>query len=484
MALGPARTDGDDASVVGDPYRVMAEQIPDATILFLDRDLRFQLVTGAAPRDGVVRPDQYLGRTVVELAPAEQAEALVGHYRAVLAGGRRQFLTPGWRDPSRTWLVDAVPVHGPKGTVEGVMLFCRDVTDHNRAEAALHDSRRQLAEAQHLARIGSWEWEPATNRLTWSRELYRIVGADPEEEVTIESAMGFVHPDDRPVLQAAMERAAVDPTPLAFELRVVRPDGVVRTLLARGEGIRDETGRVVRVIGTDQDVTEAKQAEEERRRLLARLYEALEGQQQRLAADLHDEHVQAVAAIALRVDRVRLMLERGEPAAAYALLGELRDALGDELVGLRRTIAALRPLVLDQRGLEAAVRELVAATGERALLDHCEVSVDLGEEPLGAAVETAVFRVVQQALANVEQHAAARRLRVALRRQDATVVLDVEDDGRGFDLVEVEVVPGQGGFGLVSMRERVQAIGGRLTVTSRRGAGTSLQARLPAEAAR
>jgi PAS domain S-box-containing protein len=484
MALGPARADGDDGPAAEVPYRVMAEQLPDATILFLDRDLRFQLVTGAAPRDGVVRSDQFLGRTVVELAPAEQAEALLDHYRAALAGERRQFLTLGWHDPSRTWQVDAVPVRGPQGTVDGVMAFCRDVTERDRAEAALRDSRRQLAEAQRLARIGSWEWEPVTNRVTWSRELYRIVGADPAGEVTVESAMGFVHPDDRPVLQAAMERIVADPAPFAFELRVVRRDGGVRTLLARGQGICDENGRVVRVIGTDQDVTEAKQAEEERRRLLARLYEALEGQQQRLAADLHDEHVQAVAAIALKVDRARLRLDRGEPAAAYDLLGELRGDLSDELVGLRRTIAALRPLVLDQRGLEAAVRELAAATGERAGLERCEVSVDLGDGPLDPAMETAVFRVLQQALANVEQHAAARRLRVALRRQDATVVLDVQDDGRGFDPVEVEVVPGQGGFGLVSMRERVQAIGGRLTVTSRPGAGTGLRASLPAEAPR
>jgi signal transduction histidine kinase len=175
-------------------------------------------------------------------------------------------------------------------------------------------------------------------------------------------------------------------------------------------------------------------------------------------------------------------LQRGEPV--YDLLGELRGDLRDELVGLRRTIAALRPLVLDQRGLEAAVRELADATRDRALLERCEVGIDLGDQPLDPAVETAVFRVVQQALANVEQHAAARRLRVALRRQGAMVVLDVEDDGRGFDPVEAEVVPGQGGFGLVSMRERVQAIGGRLTVTTRQGGGTRLQATVPAEAAR
>jgi two-component system, NarL family, sensor kinase len=170
------------------------------------------------------------------------------------------------------------------------------------------------------------------------------------------------------------------------------------------------------VIGTNQDVTEARQAEQERRRLLARLYEVLEGQHQRLAVDLHDGHVQSLAAMGLTVDQVRLRLGPNAPAPVRALLDQLRDDLSDEVTALRRTIGALRPLVLDQCGLVTAVHDLAHATRSRAALVDCSVSDRLGGERLDPDVETALFRVAQQALANVEQHAAARHVRIVLER--------------------------------------------------------------------
>jgi PAS domain-containing protein len=94
-----------------------------------------------------------------------------------------------------------------------------------------------------VARVGSWEWEPTTGRLTWSDEMYRLVGADREKELTVEDALAFVHLDDRARVAEAMERIVHDPTPLRFEMRTIRQDGTVRTLLARGEGICDEFGR-------------------------------------------------------------------------------------------------------------------------------------------------------------------------------------------------------------------------------------------------
>jgi two-component system NarL family sensor kinase len=235
----------------------------------------------------------------------------------------------------------------------------------------------------------------------------------------------------------------------------------------------------VRLIGTNQDVTEARQVEQERRRLLARLYEVLEGQHQRLAVDLHDGHVQSLAAIGLKLDQLRLRLGAQVPAPVRELLDQLRDDLSDEVTALRRTIGAPRPLVLDQCGLATAVHDLAHAIRSRAALADCTVTDRLGGR-LDPDVETALFRIAQQALANVERHAAARHVRILLERSGSMVTLRVEDDGRGFDPTEVEVLAGHQGFGLTSMRERVQALGGQLAVKTGRG-GTSVQAWVPAE---
>ena len=459
-------------------YRVVAEQLPDVAVFAFDRDLRFELATGAAVRETGWRPEEILGRTVFELVPPDWVERYAVPYRAALAGERQSFEVQGWREPGKVWAVDVVPIRGADGTITGGMVFGTDVTERRRTERELRERRRQLAEAQRIARVGNWEWDLVSGTGSASAEWFRVVGVRPEDIPSPEAALGFVHPDDRPVVEAAIDRAAGDGTPFEVEHRTILPDSQVRTVLVRGEGVRDERGRIVRVIGTDQDVTEARQAEQERQRLLARLYEVLEGQHQRLAVDLHDGHVQSLAAMGLKVDQVRLRLGPQAPAPVRELLDQLRDDLSDEVTALRRTIGALRPLVLDQCGLVTAVHDLAHATRSRAALVDCSVSDRLGGELLDPDVETALFRVAQQALANIEQHAAARHVRIVLERSGSAVALRVQDDGRGFDPAEVEVLAGHQGFGLTSMRERVQALGGQLAIETGRG-GTSIEAWVP-----
>jgi PAS domain S-box-containing protein len=477
MAAGTAGIDGR-ITVTGDgPYRTVADHVPDVGVVVFDRELRYELVTGAALR-ALWHAEELLGHTVFDLFPAEQAEMIAGHYRAALAGEPRHFEIQGLKDPSRRWSVDVVAVQGPGGEIRSGIAFCRDITDQRRGDEELRESRRRLAEAQRIAKIGSWEWELATGEVTASDEQYRILGLTPGTPLNIETGTRFVHPDDLPLLREEIGRVRNDPSPYQVEHRIVDPDGTVRIVRVRGEGICDETGRVVRVVGTDQDVTETRRAEEQRQQLLARLYQALEGQHQQLAADLHDSHVQSLAAIGLKLDRARLLLD-ADPVRVRGLLEDLRADLSGEMAALRRTISALRPLVLDQRGLVAAVRDLVAGTRDRAGLSACEVDAELSGPRLDPMVETVLFRVAQQALTNVEQHAGACRVRVGLGRSGAWTVLSVADDGSGFDRGDASAPPGSGGFGLTSMRERVQAVGGQFEVDTGPGRGTRIEVRVP-----
>jgi PAS domain S-box-containing protein len=470
------------AVLAEDPYRAVAEHLPDAAVVLFDRDLRVRLATGTTLPDPAWCTDHYLGRTVVDLVPAEQADVLLPSCQAALAGMRQYLETPGWHGPDQYWAVDVVPLYGEgDGTVTGGVAFWRDITKRHRAEEALRQHRHQLLEAQQLARVGSWEWDLATDRVTWSAELYRILGVDPGAVLTRDMTRELIHPDDRAMRERVLAGAIEDPSPVQNEFRAVRPDGTVVWMLAHTQGVCDQSGRVVRVVGTNQDITQAKQAQQERQRLLGRLYELLDGQHQRLAADLHDGHMQSLATIALRLDQAAVRLERGDVALVSGQLRELRQQIRDELAALRHTIATLRPLVLDRRGLAAAVAELATATRDRAGVDDCEVTVDLDGPPLDPVVETALFRVAQQALANVEQHANARRLRVGLYRDGPDVALVVQDDGRGFDPAHAQAVADTHGFGLTCMRERLQAIGGRFTLRSAPGAGTRIQAQAAAQ---
>jgi len=460
-------------------FRLLAEHLPNLILLAFDAELLIWAATGAALRARGWTPGHFVGRTVPEVGRPADAAITDASCRAALRGECRRLATSGKTDPSRLWTHNYVPLPDERGAVIGGMVIARDVTDERRAERQLLAGRRQLAEAQRIARIGSWEWDLASDELTISDEMGRIIGLPPGSRLQMRpGVVQFVHPADVERVTAQLERAHTDPTPFAFEHRIVGTDGTVRTVLVRGEGVVDEAGRVVRFIGTDQDITARRNADAERRRLLGRVYEAQEGQDRRLAADLHDGHVQSLAAIGFKLEQARLRLGASGSPEVDDLLWQVTKDLSTEVTSLRRTIGRLRPLVLVEDGLEAALREEAKSACNRAALVACDVTSEL-DGRLDPVVETALFRVAQQALANVVDHAEATRALVEIECAGDGVVLRVSDDGRGFDPDHVQVLADIAHFGLIAMRERVEALGGRFRVTTAPGQGTVVEAKLP-----
>jgi PAS domain S-box-containing protein len=132
-----------------------------------------------------------------------------------------------------------------------------------RTEQELQQRELQLEEALQIARLGRWEWDVAGDRVQWSDELYRIYGLEPRSvRITLDGFLDRIHPDDRENTRTQVERALHSGESFAFEERILRPDGEVRLLRSRGEVIRDEEGRTVRLIGTCLDITEQKAAAE------------------------------------------------------------------------------------------------------------------------------------------------------------------------------------------------------------------------------
>ncbi len=134
-------------------------------------------------------------------------------------------------------------------------------------EAELREYERKLALIQHLASIGTWAWDVATNALTWTDELYRHFGLEPQSrEITYESFLDFQHPDDRAMVEGIVRRAFETREPFAFDHRIVWSDGSQHWLHGRGDVLVDGSGNVVRMIGTSQNITARKQAESELRK--------------------------------------------------------------------------------------------------------------------------------------------------------------------------------------------------------------------------
>ena len=204
---------------------------------------------------------------------------------------------------------------------------------------------------------------------------------------------------------------------------------------------------------------------------LRRIVEAQEAERRRLARELHDETGQALTSILLGLKALEEKLPADDSRAA---VGGLRDLVVSTLQDVRRLAVELRPTALDDFGLVAALERLTQSFAEQSKIP-VDFQSTLPPERLPEEVETALYRIVQESLTNVIKHAHATRVSVLLTRKNGSVAAVVEDDGRGFDPAAVP----DGGFGLVGMRERVAALGGRLELESG-GRGTTVAAEVPA----
>jgi signal transduction histidine kinase len=216
-------------------------------------------------------------------------------------------------------------------------------------------------------------------------------------------------------------------------------------------------------------------AREERGRLVNKILSVVERQRSGMAAELHDGPIQSLTRLGLMLERGRLRLRLGQVEDSLRLLTDAQTALGDEVQSLRRIMATLRPPVLEERGLVSALCDYVEVVRKQAGI-NCTLSAKLPER-LPEDQEIVLYRVAQEALTNVARHSRAASARVELAERADKVVLEVHDDGVGFDPAS-DPVGGLDHFGLAGMRERVELAGGTWTVWSRKGSGTVLTATL------
>ncbi len=347
-------------------------------------------------------------------------------------------------------------------------------------QPALERALVQLVTAQRLAHMGTWETEYTDGgevTMTWSAQTRQIAGwPDDRPEPGLAEFVATLHPDDRPQFLRARQAALHGDASYAIDCRLVRPDGGVRDVHLEAEIDRDQTGAPLRAIGIVQDVTRARElldqlvaAENTRRQLLHRLMQSTDAERSRLAEDLHDGPVQVLSAVALRLEHL---------SAGGAGADDLAPVVGDvrEVIqSLRTLLFELHPRALRASSIASAVEQLASAA-----IPHCELSVDVERAlALDDEVSLAVVRIVQEALWNVGRHASASHVRVTLRAAARDVVLEIVDDGCGFDPGDPSA-PGH--LGLVAMQERAEAVGGTFTLRSRTtGAptGTTISIRFP-----
>jgi signal transduction histidine kinase len=211
-------------------------------------------------------------------------------------------------------------------------------------------------------------------------------------------------------------------------------------------------------------------------RLLKQLITSQEDERKRLARELHDESLQTLSVVLLKIEMCRLHPEQ----ATQKKIEEMGGIVAEIIIGMKKFIQNLRPTVLDDLGFEASIVWLL----DRNLKDKgvtCYLNMnDFSDEKLTPQLEISLFRIIQEALINITRHAQARNVFVHIKTDEGTFSMSIEDDGEGFDTASLfkDTLTGRG-LGILGMKERAALLNGSLTVCSAPGSGTLLLLRMP-----
>jgi PAS domain S-box-containing protein len=372
----------------------------------------------------------------------------------------------------------AMPITDEAGRVVLIRGMSRDITIGKAGVERLREREALLVHAEQIANFGSWEFDFITRKVTVSDQLRRIYGITPDFGWTEEEYWERCHPMDRPRVREIADKGLAERKPFEYVSRYLSPEGGVRIHLLRAMSISGEDGKVARVIGVLQDVTDQKLAEDDNHRLSQQLMSTRDEERRNIARELHESAGQSLAALKMTVGQLRKTLS-GKNKRAHALLHSLTEQAEDAIREVRTISYLMHPPLLDEAGLGPALRWYARGFAERSGIN---VSIDVPDDfaRQSRETETTVFRIVQEALTNVHRYSGSRTAQITLTRDNGRVRAEVRDNGCGLAVPRREPNRQKAfGVGIAGMRERVQQLNGEFEIESAPGRGTTVRAILP-----
>ncbi len=466
-------------------FGLLVASVRDHAIIGLDPSGRVVSWNASAEHIEGYRAKEILGRSFACFYTPEDAAAGQPAANLRQAGERGRCETQGWRvrkDGSRFW-ADVVisPVRNGTGSLLGFAKVTRDLTERRRVEEALREREALLRATFEQAAVGIAVAGLDARFVRTNQVFQRMLGYSDEEMQSL-TYVDITYPEDLPRNRELMaELVEGKRTAFTLEKRYCRKDGTPIWAQVTVSALPSDRGEARLFVGVIEDITQRRQAQEQLQRhreqlrdLAARLEAAREAERTRIAREIHDELGQALTA--LKIDLTWLRRRLPQPTAELAGKVDGMEAILDGTAGaIQRIATELRPGVLDELGLQAAIqwqaREFETRTGIA-----CRVDLAAEQPSVDATRATAAFRIFQEALTNVARHAGATLVLVRFTLSAQALELSVEDNGRG---ISEGALADSRSLGLLGIRERATSLGGTVTITGERGRGTTLTLTLP-----
>jgi signal transduction histidine kinase len=402
--------------------------------------------------------------------PVEDFVDVVASDQPMKIGPYRHEFRVRLSDGSERWLSTHANVRDKR--IFGVNL---DITEWKVAEVALEDSEARLRIATSGAALGVFEWDPATGRAIWENErIYEIFGRNRADGPLGKRQFvnEYLHADDAPAFNVALNEAMRTGGVFHVICRIRSKGGAKCWLQIDGTFEPGTAAKAARIVGIVADVTAHKRLEARAKLLSEHLLTIQEEERRSIAQELHDSTVQHLVAADLGLATLLPHVgTKGQKA-----WNDVEDSLVEAMNELRTFSYLMHPPTLRKQGLRHSLQQYIDGFADRSRI-ACTFRTN--NDKLPQRVQRAVFRIVQEALANVYRHASASKASIELRKVGAHLHVIVTDNGRGIDARSEPHKPHPPGIGIRGMRMRLYQLGGWLRVIRPQAGGTRIHAVLP-----
>lgn len=449
-------------------------------------------------------PGAEVGSTALGALPEPAREPFEAAVTALLASGEALTFEWGELRPGgvRSWFSSTLSPLREGASIAGYLCISADLTETKRNELRLRRSEELMVDTQGVAHLGTWDWDVSLPNATWSAELYRIYGLTPETYTpSYEAYLTMIHPDDKQRVIDATNRVFHEHVPYSHDERIFRPDGSMRYLHTWAHPVLDEEGKLTRLVGVCQDITDQKLAEQQVRELNADLERRVAERTRTIENSLRDVEAfnatvshdlrAPLSVIQLSCEMVRMEDTAALPAGVTDKLARIERAVAfmTALVNDLLTLAQVGHATIERREIDlSALAEEIAANLRTA---HPEREASIEVHPhLRCSGDPALLRAaMQNLLGNAWKYSSrvpVARLEVgALENSSGRRTFFVRDNGAGFDMKHAhrlfapferlhEASEFEGtGIGLCAVHRIVERHGGRVWAESAPGEGAT-----------
>jgi PAS domain S-box-containing protein len=473
-------------------FRRALENIPDVIALY-DPELRIRYINQATRRLTGRAVEEFIGRRDDEIWPPEIYAPYLPTLRRALETRHPDTVVTELELPgsgNRNLQITCVPLLDETGAVREILSITHDFTEHQQAAEALRHYAERLKVLHEVGRA-SLAGQPPQHIAQITLDLLRQLLPYQRGTITwissqTQDAVGVTQVNDRSLYVQRHATSRPDKPQLTINIPLQARGELIGTLNLQADQFAPFTAQDVDIAREAADelalalqhaqlFEQVRTGRDRMERLSRRLLDVQETERRAIARELHDEIGQALTVVKIELQGI----QRQATGPAAEELTDSIDVVDQALQQVRDLSLDLRPSLLDDLGLPAALRWYVDRQAQRAGLE-ANFNVDTVRERLLPNIETVCFRVVQEAVTNIIRHAHAQRIYVELIRREDQLWLTIQDDGRGFEVSSARARAAAGAsLGLLGMEERVWLSGGEIEIESTPGRGATVRARLP-----